>query len=158
MTTVHFRAGVGAIITNGKGRVLALERSDIADAWQMPQGGIEAAEEPLDAVLREIQEETAIPSSRLQLVERFPELLAYELPQHARSQKTGRGQVQYWFLFRLKDGEEAIDLHRSAEFRAWRWVLFENLIAKSVEFRVPVYRRLAAYFSTYLEAEARGSA
>ncbi len=153
----YFRAGVGAIITDGCGRVLALERSDIPNAWQMPQGGLEEGEEPLQAVLREIQEETGIPSSQLKFSGAYPELLAYELPPPARSQKTGRGQVHYWFLFKLRERGNAIDLHGSAEFRAWCWMSLEHLIDKTVEFRVPIYRRLATYFADYLDTEARHS-
>jgi putative (di)nucleoside polyphosphate hydrolase len=153
----YFRAGAGAIIIDGSGRVLALERSDIPNAWQMPQGGLEEGEEPLPAVLREIREETGIPSSQLELVGAYPELLAYELPPHARSQKTGRGQVQYWFLLKLTGRGDAIDLHRSTEFRAWCWMPLEHLIDEAVEFRVPIYRRLAAYFSDHLDVEARHS-
>jgi len=36
-----FRAGVGAIILNTSGQVLALERKDIPGVWQLPQGGLE---------------------------------------------------------------------------------------------------------------------
>ncbi len=46
----YFRAGVGAVIINDAGLVLALARTDIPDAWQLPQGGLEADEEPLQAV------------------------------------------------------------------------------------------------------------
>ena len=150
----YFRAGVGAIISNGKGQVLGLERSDIADAWQLPQGGLEGAEEPLDAVFREIQEETGIHQSALQLIARFPELTVYELPVESRSEKTGRGQVHYWFLFRLQGNTDGINLAHSTEFRTWRWMAFEDLAEKTVEFRAPIYRRLAAYFRNHLDAEA----
>jgi len=144
----YFRAGAGAIISDGNGNVLALERANIANAWQMPQGGVKENEEPLQAVLREIQEETGIPQAELELVGAYPGPLAYELPPEARSRKTGRGQVQYWFLFKLKPGgEAAIDLGAGTEFRAWRWMPLQQLIGKAVAFRVPVYRRLADYFS-----------
>lgn len=144
----YFRAGAGAIISDGDGNVLALERSNIANAWQMPQGGLKENEEPLQAVLREVREETGIAPTQLDLVGAYPEPLVYELPPEARSRKTGRGQVQYWFLFKLKPGgEAAIDLRASTEFRAWRWMPLQQLVDKTVAFRVPVYRRLADYFS-----------
>ena len=99
----YFRAGVGAVIIDGIGQVLAFERSDIANHWQMPQGGLKKHEEPLEAAYREVEEETGIHYSQLELVGNYPEPLAYELPSHARNRKTGRGQVQYWFLFKLKE-------------------------------------------------------
>ena len=144
----YFRAGAGAIISDGGGQVLAFERANIAHAWQMPQGGLKENEEPLQAVLREIREETGIAPAQLELIGAYPEPLAYELPPEARSRKTGRGQVQYWFLFKLKPGgEAAIDLGASNEFRAWRWMPLQQLVDMAVAFRVPVYRRLADYFS-----------
>lgn len=145
--TQFFRAGVGAVITDGNGRILALERSDIPGAWQMVQGGLEDGEEPLEAVLREIDEETGIPASSVRLLDRYPEPLAYELPVAARSPKTGRGQVQYWFLFQLEGSGSTIDPRQGGEFRKWRWMSFQELIALTVSFRVVLYRRLQERFT-----------
>lgn len=143
----YFRAGAGAIISDGNGNVLALERANIAKAWQLPQGGVKENEEPLQAVLREVQEETGIAPTQLELLGAYPGPLAYELPPEARSRKTGRGQVQYWFMFRLKPGGEAgIDLAPGGEFRAWRWMPLRQLADRVVAFRAPIYRRLADYF------------
>jgi putative (di)nucleoside polyphosphate hydrolase len=64
----YFRAGVGAVIVNTRGLILALERADIPNACQLPQGGLEAVEEPLQAAFREVAEETAITESALELV------------------------------------------------------------------------------------------
>src|SRR4029079_13769297 len=108
----YFRAGAGAAIVDSKGLVLALQRADIAGAWQLPQGGLEASEEPLPAALREISEETGIRAQDLTLLAIYPEPLVYELPVSARSEKTGRGQVQYWFLFRFHGSEQSIDVKR----------------------------------------------
>jgi hypothetical protein len=49
--TQYFRTGAGAVIANAAGFVLAFERADIPGAWQLPQGGLEAGEEPLQAIL-----------------------------------------------------------------------------------------------------------
>src|SRR5262245_21388404 len=95
----YFRAGVGAVLTDQHGRVLIFERADLSGEWQFPQGGIDNAEQPIDTVLREIKEETGI--TALRLLRRYPGLLVYELPRQAQSVKTGMGQVQYWFLFKV---------------------------------------------------------
>lgn len=145
----YFRAGAGAIIVDDSGSVLALERADIPGAWQLPQGGLEEGEEPWEAIIREIGEETGISPADIEFIARYPEPLAYELPPEARRQKTGRGQVQYWFLFHLKR-LNAIDLKRSAEFRAWRWMPMQEIVDGAAEFRRPVYRRLMEYFSDRL--------
>ena len=39
-----FRAGVGVMIVDSKGRVLAFERKEYKNSWQSPQGGIERHE------------------------------------------------------------------------------------------------------------------
>ena len=149
----YFRAGVGAIIVDGSGQTLALERSDIPGAWQLPQGGLEDGEEPSVAVLREIDEETGISQSVLDLVDEYPDLLAYELPPEARGRKTGRGQVQYWFLFKFTGDESEIDIAKSEEFTAWRWMSVKQLLTEVVDFRARVYQRLTAHFSEHLLLE-----
>ena len=148
--TQTFRAGVGAVILNKNGKVLGLERKDIPDAWQLPQGGLED-ESPLEAIKREIHEETGIDASDLELLSTGSRLLAYELPVEARSQKTGRGQVQYWFLFRFTGQDEAITLGDKKEFSAWKWMLMDKLVAKVVSFKQPVYHELARDFKPYFK-------
>lgn len=146
-----FRAGAGAIILNKKGKVLGLERKDIPGAWQMPQGGLEEGESPLEAVKREVREETGIKAKNLELLSATSRLLAYELPPEARSKKTGRGQVQYWFLFRFIGQDEAITLGDQKEFRAWKWMSMDKLASKVVSFKQPVYRALAKDFKSYFK-------
>lgn len=134
------------MIINDKGLVLALERTDVLGAWQLPQGGLEHSEEPLQAALREVKEETGISESDLELVDSYPEPLVYELPADVRTPKTGRGQVQYWYLFRLHCNDNAIEVKSGGEFRAWKWVPFHALLNSVVDFRKPVYRKLAEQF------------
>ena len=142
-----YRASVGAVIVNTAGEVLAFERSGIADAWQLPQGGLEAGEEPRDAVVREIFEETGITAQNLTLLAEHPRLLSYELPPEMRSAKTGRGQTQRWFLFRFEGNPEAIELPVDGEFNAWRWMGLTELAESTAPFRQDVYRQLALQFA-----------
>lgn len=145
------------MIINREGQVLALERAGLAGAWQLPQGGLEGGEEPRQAVLREIAEETGIPKTALRLIGSCPEPLAYELPPSARSEKTGRGQVQYWFLFELDDSDDVINVARGGEFGAWRWMFFDQVLAGVVGFRKPVYQRLASCFQDHLAPGKRSA-
>jgi putative (di)nucleoside polyphosphate hydrolase len=141
-----FRAGVGAVIANDHGQVLACERRDIAGSWQFPQGGLKNGEAPLEAVRREILEETGITADRLRLMSECPDLMAYELPKAAWSHKTGRGQVQRWFLFEYR-GKPAIVLPPDGEFIAYAWRPFEEVERRTAEFRRPVYKRLRECFN-----------
>jgi len=149
-----FRSGVGAVIINGEGLVLGLERRDIPGAWQFLQGGLDEDETPLEAVKREIREETGIEVNDLELLEIAPRWLAYELPKEARKKWTGRGQVQRWYLFRFRGSDEAITLGDKKEFETWKWISMDEMIAKIVSFKRPVYQDLAEYFKSYLRNSA----
>ena len=138
------------MIVNADGHVLAIERADIAGAWQLPQGGLEADEEPLRGAIREVAEETGIHEDDLKFLKACPELLVYELPPDARSKKTGRGQVLYWFLFRFR-GNSTQQAIRNSETRGWRWMPFRRVISGVTKFRKPMYKRLAQEFGKYLE-------
>ena len=146
----YFRAGIGGVIFNSRGFILALERADIPSAWQLPQGGLENVEEPLRGALREVAEETGIDESDLELLDSFPEPLVYELPTSAQSEKTGRGQVQYWFLFRFQVSDDSINVKAGGEFHAWNWIPFQNVLNSVVDFRKSLYRRLADRFVPYI--------
>jgi len=148
----YYRAGVGAVITNGRGEVLACERSDDPGSWQLPQGGMEEAEAPDEALRRELGEETGLALAQLRLLESRSLLLAYDLPPQYRSAKTGRGQVQHWFFLEFSKAElPAISLGR--EFRAWRWMPIPDLVAGAVDFRRAVYRQIENRLKSLLADE-----
>jgi putative (di)nucleoside polyphosphate hydrolase len=134
------------VVLDGRRRVLAFERSALPGGWQLPQGGIEGDEEPIDALWRELREETGLTADDVQVVAELPEWLGYELPAEYRSPKTGRGQVHKWFLLRTDTDDLPVrtDTTPDAEFRAWRWIDLADLADRAVGFRRPVYRRLAA--------------
>jgi 8-oxo-dGTP pyrophosphatase MutT (NUDIX family) len=50
-------AGAGAIIHDPAGRILLVRPSYRDDTWEIPGGGLEAGEDPLQAVVREVKEE-----------------------------------------------------------------------------------------------------
>ncbi len=142
----YFRAGAGMVVTDGAGNVLAFERSDGRGRWQLPQGGIETGEAPVDAAYRELHEETGFGRDDVELVGELSEWLLYELPSELRSAKTGRGQAQKWFIFRLRDPHVEPTLgggQRSApEFKGWKWIAIADLVEQAVGFRQGVYARL----------------
>lgn len=142
-----FRVGVGAVIMNDSGKVLALERKDVPGAWQMPQGGMKIGEGPLDAATREIKEETGIKKKYLQKMSSLSRPLFYELPKEHRSQKTGRGQIQYWFVFRFLGSDDDITLGDNKEFSRWKWTTMDEVVANVVEFKKPVYKELVTGFA-----------
>src|SRR5258706_15754583 len=108
MAGQHFRAGVVIVVRHpSDGTVLAFERADATDEWQLPQGGLTLGEEPIEAAWRELQEETALTAAEVAMRAEFPDWVAYEWPPevmqvHGRDGKR-RGQVQKWFLFDALD-------------------------------------------------------
>ena len=108
MTTLPYRPNVGAVLFNASGKVFVARRADIpnaealAGAWQLPQGGIDAGEDPRVAVLRELEEE--IGTARAEIVGEHDAWLTYDLPAELigtalRGQY--RGQRQRWFALRF---------------------------------------------------------
>ena len=51
--------GAGAVVRDEQGRILLLRRSDNGQ-WSLPAGMIEPGEQPADAVVREVFEETGV--------------------------------------------------------------------------------------------------
>ena len=151
----YFRAGVGAVIFNPRGQVLLLERTDVRGAWQFPQGGLDQGETPVEGARREAEEETGIAATALRLKGRYPDLLAYELPERAQTKRTGLGQVQYWFYFETRAVNAPLEQLPPGEFRAARWVSFDRAVADTVAFRVPLYKKLRRFARTLRRSAKR---
>jgi putative (di)nucleoside polyphosphate hydrolase len=150
-----YRRGVGVMLLNAHGKVFVGARIDNPeDAWQMPQGGIDAEETPWGTALRELEEETGIVPQLVERIAECPERLRYDLPEEWRSRLWGgqwAGQEQDWFLARFL-GQDA-DVHIATahpEFREWRWVDPQQLPDLIVPFKRELYRRLLADFADYL--------
>lgn len=144
---------MGIVVIDRAGRVLGLERSDVPGGWQVPQGGLGAEEEPIDAAKRELQEETGIAWGEVELLDEYPDWLVYELPVSHRNQKTGRGQVHRWFLMRFVGDDDNIDLNAGSgggEFIRWCWLPIDELVASTWDIRRPIYKTFASHWSTYL--------
>ena len=60
------RYGVGIIILNKQNKVFVAKRRDNPiNKWQMPQGGLDANEDYISAMKRELYEETSIKSIKV---------------------------------------------------------------------------------------------
>lgn len=128
------------------------EHVDDVYSWQMPQGGIDEEEEPYQAAVRELREETGITS--ISLLAEASEWMAYDLPPHvglAAWKGRYRGQVQKWFAFRFNGNESEINIltpadGHKAEFDSWKWVPISQVTSMIVPFKRPVYERVVDVF------------
>jgi putative (di)nucleoside polyphosphate hydrolase len=146
-----YRACAGVTLFNRKGQVFVGHRLDTeVEAWQMPQGGIDAGESPEQAALRELREETGVPEDAVQFLGALDDWLYYDLPEDlAKRLWRGRykGQRQIWFAFLLVAGDDVINIETKVpEFRAWQWVELEALADLIVPFKREIYAQVAQSF------------
>lgn len=129
----------------GLRQILAFERVDAPGSWQLPQGGLNPGEQPIDGAWRELAEETGLSAPHVTFRREHPEWLSYEWPPEVRAMKTGPrdrlGQTQRWFFFdaATADIEPTPD---GSEFTAWQWVDPRWLIDHVVEWRRSPYERV----------------
>jgi putative (di)nucleoside polyphosphate hydrolase len=153
--SLPYRPCVGVTLINPQGLIWAGRRLDsTADAWQMPQGGIDADEKPRAAALRELQEETGIGPDRVTFVAKTHHWLTYDLPPELLGKVWGgkyRGQRQKWFLFRFAGQDSEVDINRDhPEFAEWRWIAAGELLERIVPFKREVYDKVIKSFRAYL--------
>jgi putative (di)nucleoside polyphosphate hydrolase len=158
-----YRPNVGIALFNAAGQVLIGRRfrDDGPEIilpgleWQMPQGGIDADEDPREAVMRELWEETGVVSADYldetdwQTYE-FP---PYDGPPSHRLAKF-RGQRQKWFALRFTGRDDEIDPltprnDQPAEFDSWRWERLDRVADLVVPFRREMYRTVAQRFAKF---------
>ncbi len=156
-----YRRNVGAALFNAAGLVLVARRRNMVNAegppggWQLPQGGIDADEDPRTAVLRELGEE--IGTGNAEIIGEYPEWLQYDLPDALIGKSFAgkyRGQRQLWFALRYlgTDDEIRLDLDPHPEFDAWRWAHLSELPALAAAFKRSIYEALAREFAAYATA------
>ena len=158
--SLPYRPCVGLMILNAEGLVWIGRRIAEGDSemagrdqlWQMPQGGIDKGEAPIEAARREIFEETGMES--LKLVAEAPDWIVYDLP----ADRIGitwkgkyRGQTQKWFAFRFHGDEREIRINpppggHEAEFDQWAWRRMQDLPGLIVPFKRKVYDQVVATF------------
>lgn len=140
-----FRSNVGIVICDNRGRLFWAKRVG-QNAWQFPQGGIDAGESPLQAMYRELKEEVGLTPDDVELLAQTQNWLRYRLPKrYIRKGGTSPciGQKQKWFLLRLTSPESYIqfDHGHKPEFDGWRWVNYWYPVGQVIEFKRGVYRR-----------------
>ena len=152
MTTkkdLPYRPCAGAVLFNRDGEVFVARRIDtVAEAWQLPQGGIDKGEDPRDAVLRELEEE--IGTAKFTIIEESDDWLTYDLPDELIGKVWRgrfRGQRMKWFALRFTGTDSDIDLDTDhPEFEDWKWLPLDRITDIIVPFKRDVYATLIKRF------------
>ena len=147
------RLGVGIIILNKENKVFVGKRRDNpTNKWQMPQGGVDRGENLINAMKRELKEETSIRS--IEILKELEGWTEYELPDYLLGKiwrGKYRGQKQKWFIVRFLGGDEEINLKTThPEFIEWQWLDIENLPSVIVHFKKKVYEKLLPVIKSFI--------
>jgi len=145
-----YRPNVAAVILSSgypqKCEFFIAHRSDIKNAWQFPQGGIDEGETPEQALHRELLEE--IGCNDVEIIGEFPEWITYDFPKNAKGKVYPfDGQTQKYFLVHLKEGAKIdLDAFEIPEFKEYKFVPYDELFKNVTYFKRKVYRKVIDYF------------
>ena len=145
-----YRQCAGIVLFNDSGMVLVGKRIDqITEAWQMPQGGIDENEEPLEAALRELEEE--INTANVKILAESKNWYKYDIPKNLRGKLWKgryRGQNQKWFAMKYLGDDNQIQPQsvEKPEFNDWKWIDIEDLPRVAIKFKQDIYRSISVEF------------
>ncbi len=151
--TLPLRTGVGVVVLNNNNKVFVGKRKDNPiDKWQMPQGGVNNNENFLNAMKRELDEETSI--KNIKILKELDGWYEYELPKNLLGiiwKGRFRGQKQKWFVVRFTGKESEININtKHPEFIQWKWVEIDELSKIIVDFKKKVYEKLTIELKKFI--------
>ena len=118
----------------------------------MPQGGVNDGENLLNALRRELEEETSIKS--IKILKELDEWTIYELPDYLVGKiwkGKFRGQKQKWFVCKFTGEDNEINIKtNNPEFIEWKWVNPENLPNIIVSFKKILYQELLTKIKPFI--------
>jgi len=144
-----YRPNVAAIILSPKYpfecKLFIANRSDVKDAWQFPQGGIDEGESPREALLRELEEE--IGTNAVDIIAEHPSWISYDFPDNvAKRMYPFDGQIQKYFLVKLR-GSATVNINTEIpEFTEFKFVEASKIFDHVTYFKRPVYKEVLNYF------------
>ena len=150
ISSLPYRLGVGLVIINSQHKIFTGRRVDTTKAWQMPQGGIDDNEIPIEAAYREMGEETGIEKCKVALLKQSKLWYRYDLPKEIQGKFWGgkfRGQSQKWFLFKFIGIDDEINIEtEDREFSHWKWSSKTDMLDSIVPFKKSLYQAVLKDF------------
>ncbi|MGM0518229.1 MAG: RNA pyrophosphohydrolase [Campylobacterota bacterium] len=145
----NFRPNVAAIVLSSKYphkcEIFIASRTDVENAWQFPQGGIDDGESAKEALYRELEEE--IGTRDVEIVAEYPQWVSYEFPPAiAKKMQPYDGQIQKYYLVRLKKGAKINIQTDIPEFSEYKFVPTKNIYDYITFFKRTVYKQVLKYF------------
>jgi putative (di)nucleoside polyphosphate hydrolase len=120
-------------------------------------------ETPLEAMYRELREETGLEPGHVAVLGVTPGWLRYRLPQRAirrHDRMVCIGQKQVWFLLQFNgcEADLKLDLTDTPEFDHWRWVDFWYPLEHVVMFKRGVYSSALRHLAPFARQIAGAAA
>ncbi len=140
-----YRPNVGIIVCNHQGQLFWARRIG-QKSWQFPQGGVDGDESIIDAMYRELWEETGLESTHVKIMGCTRNWLRYTVPPHLRRRRNPTrciGQKQRWFMLRMvgEESDVCLDASDKPEFDDWCWVDYCKPVEDVIFFKRTVYAR-----------------
>jgi putative (di)nucleoside polyphosphate hydrolase len=156
MKDLPYRPAAGIMLLNAANKAwVGLRIDNVAEAWQMPQGGLDPGEDARAGALRELEEETGITADMVEVIAQSSRTFDYDLPPELVGKLWKgryRGQRQTWFLMRFLGRDEDVKLDMPhPEFRAWKWAEPSHLPDMIVPFKKQLYRDVLQEFAPLIE-------
>ena len=151
MDEKKYRPNVAAIILSSRYPNICEffigHRNDIKGAWQFTKGGIDEGEKPKEALFRELQEE--IGTNEVEILGECPEWIKYDFPETISTKMYPfHGQIQKYFLVRLKPQAKVNLQTNEPEFDRYKFVSYQELFEYVTHFKKRVYKNVLQYFRT----------
>lgn len=150
----RYRKGVGVFLLNQNKKLWVGKRMDLNNEyWQMPQGGIDGEETPVQAMKRELMEETGL-EKNYKIIGKTNNWLKYNLPENLVNvvwEGKYLGQEQIWFAcsFLGNDNQININLFKKPEFCKWKWIDPLDSLRLVVPFKRRLYKSIIDEFSIF---------